>query len=561
MEESNTGHVNTCIERTRRHVQDRSAKNQIRTPVLVDDHVLPSDENLPPSNFSTPSSVRFKDALASATPRTPRHRVRLAGKLLTPQSSRSSLSSKSQTVYSQARHLFTHASNGKVIGREAERSQLSKFISEALETRTGGCTYVSGPPGTGKSALVQEVMHDFEDEPVQIATINCVSLKSASEVLVHLSKTFGSTKPGLKSPKPSLAKLFTAKSGPKMHLVLLDEIDTLLNNDCDVLCSIFEWAMHPTSSLVLIGIANALDLTDRFLPRLKLRNVKPRLLPFLPYSAQQISAIITGKLQSLLPGGTTSGSDFVPLMHPAAIQLAGKKISSQTGDLRKAFSLVRRTVDQIEQETLLKMGQQHGTSPTKDPLREIRNIGSSPAFSPPTKTENRSELHQLTFESAPRASIAHVAKIAANIFNNGTTSRLSGLNLQQRAVLCTLVASEARKHLRDPYSTPSKSGSKVPSIKELFEKYAALCKRDDGLLQPLKSTEFRDVVASLETLGLVHQSAGRASSFLTPTNTPSRGGRGGIDEKQVASAVSEKEMRDSLTGPGSDLLLRLLDEQ
>ena len=406
-------------------------------------------------------------------------------------------------------------------------------------------------------------MEEFADLRIKMATVNCVSLKSANEVLAYFRATFCSAKSTAKSTKSNLSRLFTTKTADHemMHLVLLDEIDTLLCGDCEILYSIFEMAMHPSSSLVLIGIANALDLTDRFLPRLKLRNVKPRLLPFLPYSAQQISSIISGKLRSLLPDGTTTSSDFVPLMHPAAVQLAGKKIASQTGDLRKAFSLIRRALDQVEQETVLKMSQDQSTTPTKEPLKEIRNMGSSPAFPSPIKADHRPVLNQLTFETAPRASIAHVAKIAASIFNHGTLSRLSGLNLQQRAVLCSLVASESRQYRRDPYTTPSKSWSKVPTVKGLFEKYAALCKRDEGLLQPLKNTEFRDVVASLETLGLVHETSGRTSSLLTPTNTSSRSGRGGVDDKQVVSAISGKEMRDSLTGPGSDLLLRLLDEE
>lgn len=556
LEQSATSPVRTRNGRTKRTVLDTTVKYQTSTTTSIE----PADENLPPASVSTPAPARFKDALAF-TPSTPKHRVRPVGRLLTPQSSRSSPQSKSQNVYSRARQLFTQASDGRIIGREAERSQLTAFISTALDTKTGGCTYVSGPPGTGKSALVQEILQTFPEKSVKTAIVNCVSLKTAADALTQMTEAFGLTKATGKSSKNSLAKLFTTrKANPEMYVVLLDEIDTLLNGDCETLYSIFEWAMHPSSCLVLIGIANALDLTDRFLPRLKLGNVKPRLLPFLPYSAQQISAIISGKLQSLLPSGKTAGSDFVPLMHPAAVQLAGKKIASQTGDLRKAFSLVRRAIDQIEQETLLKMSREQSITPTKTPLGELRNIGSAPVFASPAK-DQRSVLGQLDFETAPRATIAHVAKIAASIFNNGTVSRLGGLNLQQKAVLCSLITAESRRHRRDPYTTPSKSAAKLPTIKGLFEQYAALCKRDEGLLHPLKNTEFRDVVASLETLGLVHEATGRTSSLLTPTNTPSRIGRGGMDDKQLVSAVSEKEMRDSLTGPGSDLLLRLLDEE
>ena len=183
----------------------------------------------------------------------------------------------------------------------------------------------------------------------------------------------------------------------------------------------------------------------------------------------------------------------------------------------------------------------------------------SPKKEKNSPTVQRSVLSQLSLESAPRASIAHVARIASSIFNNSPQSRLNGLNLQQKAVLCSLVASEKRQSQRDPYKTPSKSWSKMATIKGLFETYTMLCNRDEGILQVLKSTEFRDVVASLETLGLVHEAMGRNSSILTPASTPSRSGRG-MDDKQVVSAVSEKEMRDSLIGAGSDLLQRLLEE-
>ncbi|KIV78199.1 hypothetical protein PV11_09940 [Exophiala sideris] len=533
-------------------INDHTTKN---TSLVLD---LPV-ENVPPSAVSTPSAVRFKDALATP-PSTPKHRVRLAGWSLTPRSSRTSTPLKTPNVYSQARQAFTQASDCKIIGREAERTQLTQFVSDAIEQKVGGCTYVSGPPGTGKSALVQEVMQEFEKNPVKIATINCVAFRSSAEVLTRFAQEFGCASGNQKSTKANLAKMFTGrKDDRKMHLVLLDEIDALLNGECEILYSIFEWAMHPSSSLVLIGIANALDLTDRFLPRLKTKNVKPQLLPFLPYTAPQMSKIISEKLRSLLPAGTEATPEFVPLIHPAAIQLSSKKIASQTGDLRKAFSLVRRVIDQIEQETVAKSNRSLSVSPTKQPLTEIRNVAvSALSGSSPLKADDRSSMAQLTMETAPRATPAHVAAIASNIFNNATTSRLGGLNLQQKAVLCSLVASESRQQHRDPYKTPSKSQSRIPTIKALFERYTVLCKRD-GTLVPLKITEFRDVVASLETLGLVQEAAGRQSSLLTPSKTPSRSGRA-LDDKPVASAVSEKEMKDSLIGPGADLLLKLFEE-
>ena len=43
-----------------------------------------------------------------------------------------------------------------------------------------------------------------------------------------------------------------------------------------VLYQLFDWAAAPTSRLVLVGIANALDLTERFLPKLAARGASPQ---------------------------------------------------------------------------------------------------------------------------------------------------------------------------------------------------------------------------------------------------------------------------------------------
>jgi cell division control protein 6 len=552
-----------------------TVRNQYAPPSLENNENLPTSEDIrTPFEFKTPSTTRFKDTLAGSV--TPKFRVRLGGStLLTPRTPRAIHSSptKSGTVFAAARQLFVHLGiSGKLVGRDVERAQLRSFITTAIESRSGGCTYISGPPGTGKSALTQEIIEQFNgEERVKIANVNCVSLGSVKEVHSQLVREFcPATLSTDHADKKLLADLFTPKKwkGTTMYLVLLDEIDNLLNDDCDVLYSLFEWSLQKHSKLILIGIANALDLTDRFLPRLKSRNLKPALLPFLPYTASQMSTIITERLRSTLPEDTIASKDFVPFVHPMAVQLCCKKVASQTGDLRKAFSLIRRAIDQVEREMVEKAKASLPGTPTKRPLAEISNqvYPPSPPKSSPLKPWSIEEIFQpklrtpvMSPETAPRATIAHVARIASSIFNNGTISRLDGLNLQQKAVLCSLVAHEQNRAQRNPFSTPSKSSNTVPTVKDLFMKYTILCKREDGMLQILKNTEFRDVVASLETLGLVHEWSGRSTSLLTPSRTPSRSGKN-ADDRQIASAVSEKEMKESLNGAGGELLRGLFSE-
>lgn len=467
-------------------------------------------------------------------------------------------------MYTAAKALFTQAGTpSKLIGRDFERQQLVRAVSDAIDWRKGGCVYVSGPPGTGKSALVREVFDEFQCHPsLQASFINCVTVRTPKDIHLRIVQDFLSNTHTDKTSQEALSSLFLGKKSSKRYLVVLDEIDSLLDSECSVLYTLFNWALDPRSNVILIGIANALDLTDRFLPRLKACNLRPQLLPFHPYTAKQIAEIISTRLRSILPANTSAPDDFVPFMHPAAIHLGSKKVASQTGDVRKAFSLVRRAIEQIEKETLEKSEQ---LTPSKQPLAEVvngqRSHHSTPVKSAPSMTESDGDvgLPILNPQTAPRATIAHVARISSAIFNNSTTSRLGGLNLQQKAVLCSLVAKESAQTRRDPFTTPSKSDRRVATVNELFHTYMAMCKRDDCLLQPLKISEFRDVVASLETLGLIHEFSGRASRILTPAPTPSRVARN-PDEKQVVSGVSKREMMESLTGPGTDLLLRMFDE-
>ena len=52
---------------------------------------------------------------------------------------------------------------------------------------------------------------------------------------------------------------------------------------------------------VSVGIANALDLTDRILPRLNVRaSCKPQLLHFTPYSKDQIVTVLESRLKQVI---------------------------------------------------------------------------------------------------------------------------------------------------------------------------------------------------------------------------------------------------------------------
>lgn len=590
---SETVDIHLSAKRTRRstrlvEVIDENA-DPAATAILEEPSDVEDDDTTPPStarscrssrtlSFTkpipiTPQTPRHRDVFARA-PSTPRHAVMSAGKLFKRATPQTPLTPTSQqTVYHAARQLFARGADpGELIERDNEREKLVKFVDQCTSAKPNGCLYVSGPPGTGKSAMIREVTKQAaEKSGVRQAYINCMSIKSSRDLYNTLLDLLGhDTDMTEAQAMIALQKLFVAsKKEDKPYLVVLDEIDHILTMGLESLYRLFEWSLQEPSRLVLIGIANALDLTDRFLPRLKSKNLKPELLPFHPYSAAQIKNIITARLKSLLPAG--SKQTTAPFLHPAAIELCSRKVSSQTGDLRKAFEICRRALDLIEAETrekhenearekLLQM------TPSRKPLGENKN-SASPSKGASSKSVFElagTSLKALTAETAPRASIGHLNKVTVAAFSNGTNQRLKTLNLQQKAALCSLVALEKRNRLAKlnatpSANTPSKTQSLAPTVKMLYDTYSVLCTRD-SILHPLSSSEFREVVGSLETLGLVSPVDGKTGSFIA--QTPSKRGRKVAfpsgEEKRLASCVGEKETEQMAEGVGAGILTSIL---
>jgi len=557
-------------------------ENQDPTIVLGEDTFCPPPKRLGRQTATakfipvTPQTPRYRDAL-SKSPSTPRQVVMSAGKLFkraSPQTPLTPLTpSNLQTVYHEARQLFVRGADpGQLVGREDERSQLENFVNRAASSSPSGCLYISGPPGTGKSAMVMEVTKALAEQQanVQHAYINCMSIRSSKDFYITLLSLLDKGDFGTEAEAMAkLQKLFTQKKTGPAYLVVLDEIDHILTMGLESLYRMFEWSLTKPSRLTLVGIANALDLTDRFLPRLKSKNLKPQLLPFLPYTAPQIKNIILTRLKQLLPA-ESERPDYVPFIHPAAVELCSRKVSSQTGDLRRAFEVCRRVLDMVEVETKQNYenearNQLLQATPSKKPLGETVN-GASPSKGRAVQSVGQlvaESFKALTVETAPRATIAHLNKVTSAAFSNGTNQRLKTLNLQQKAALCSLVAFEKRNRAAratPTLLTPSKGETLSPSVKRLFNIYSRLCTYD-SVLHPLSSSEFREVIGSLETLGLITPVDGKTGDLVF-SQTPSKKRRNGFptagEEKRVASCVAEDEVEQMAEGFGAGILKTIL---
>ncbi|CRK25244.1 hypothetical protein BN1708_014199, partial [Verticillium longisporum] len=196
----------------------------------------------------TPQTPRHRDAFAKA-PITPRHAVMSAGKLfrrMTPQTPLTPAAQ--QTVYHHARQLFARGADpGQLVGREEEKARLSKFVDQCSSSAPSGCLYISGPPGTGKSAMVKEVTSKLtETLGVRQAYINCMSIQSSKDLYNTLLDLLGHSEDLNEAQAMAVLQTIFVNSeeDAPVHLVVLDEIDHILTMGLESLYRLFEWSLQ-----------------------------------------------------------------------------------------------------------------------------------------------------------------------------------------------------------------------------------------------------------------------------------------------------------------------------
>lgn len=216
--------------------------------------------------------------------------------------------------------------------REKERKQVERFLRKA--SSDGGRMYISGMPGTGKTATVHEVVRSLGDDDdgnaFDFLEINAMRLPRPSHAYVLLwQKISGGD---LKSPEVAARLLDEAfcrdqQQENKMLVVLVDELDYMMTKDQTVLYNFFDWPGR-SKKLTVVGIANTMDLPERLEPKVRSR-LGPERLVFHPYTVQDVQAILEDRLGDLV--------DVV--FDKKAMEMAARKVAAYSGDVRRALQI------------------------------------------------------------------------------------------------------------------------------------------------------------------------------------------------------------------------------
>jgi len=173
----------------------------------------------------------------------------------------------------------------------------------------------------------------------QFIEINGMRLTEPNQLYVYLWKALGGSKVTTEHAKNLLAKRFTnppvskSKKNNETIVVLVDELDLLWNRKQSVLYNIFEWPNNVHAKLVVLAIANTMDLPERVMINRVSSRIGLTRLTFSPYTHQQLQEIVTARLSGL------------SVFDNDAIQLVSRKVASLSGDARRALDICRRATE------------------------------------------------------------------------------------------------------------------------------------------------------------------------------------------------------------------------
>ncbi|RZC42601.1 origin recognition complex subunit 1 [Asbolus verrucosus] len=350
-----------------------TGKRKIKTPVKynADTYISPRkalkvlehEAHVTPVKNKLLQKEIFSDIKTPKTPKnspkcTPKSTIKLIREgTITPKvQSRSKAIQSENTPLKKARsqlHVSYVPSN--LPCREKEYTDILNFLEGKLFDQCGGCMYISGVPGTGKTATVTSVINHLlaasknEELPeFQYVNINGMKLTEPRQAYVEIVRQLTGKTITWEQAQNTLEEKFMKKT-KKMKLpiiLLVDELDIVCTKRQDVVYNLLDWPTKPSTQLIVITIANTMDLPERLLMNRVTSRLGLTRLTFQPYTHKQLQEIVTKRLV-----GTDS-------FNPDAVQLVARKVASVSGDARRALDICRRAAEIAElegNETLVTM--------------------------------------------------------------------------------------------------------------------------------------------------------------------------------------------------------------
>ncbi|XP_024401767.1 cell division control protein 6 homolog B isoform X2 [Physcomitrium patens] len=414
---------------------------------------------------------------------------------------------ESSHILAVKKALHLSAIPSSVLCRDVEQAKVIEFCKSSIVQQVPGSIYVCGCPGTGKSLTMEQVKllsvswaAEANLSPPDIVSVNCTTLTDPRNIYQKVLQSLKQKEASddvvkswslcLKELRQRVCDTSRKSGGSPRHMLLLivDEMDYLITRNQEVLYDLFQLPTYPNSCCILIGIANAIDLTDRFLPKLRSLNCRPDVITYPAYTKDQISTVLTQRLK---------GVPFT-VFQTASVELCARKVAAASGDMRKALHVCRSALDILETEVRAELDKGGIDTPSLNVSESSGSVQRSSSIKPPHLVR-----------------IDHMAKALARTFRSPVVETIQNLPQHQQMVLCSAVRlfRRAKKdatlgELNKAYldfckssSIPALAGSEFSSICRVLSDQALLKlgeSREDRLRRVTLQVNQDDVVFALQ---------------------------------------------------------------